>query len=112
MNEGKILQIIGPVVDIDFSDGTLPEILNAIVIPRTSTEGVKEDLVVEVQQHLGENHVRAVAMDSTDGLVRGMKAIDTGDPIKVPVGPETIGRLINIIGQPIRFTGTLRNSVS
>ncbi|MCX6135972.1 MAG: F0F1 ATP synthase subunit beta [Ignavibacteriales bacterium] len=108
MNEGKILQIIGPVVDIDFPDGKLPEILNAVTIPFTNTEGEQEDLVVEVQQHLGENHVRAVAMDSTDGLVRGMKAIDTGGPIKVPVGPETIGRLINITGKPIDGLGPIK----
>jgi F-type H+-transporting ATPase subunit beta len=108
MNEGKILQIIGPVVDIDFPDGKLPKILNAVTIPFTNAEGEQEDLVVEVQQHLGENHVRAVAMDSTDGLVRGMKAIDSGGPIKVPVGPETIGRLINIIGKPIDGLGPIK----
>ena len=105
MAEGKIVQIIGPVVDIDFSDGALPQILNAVVIPRTNIEGVQEDLVVEVQLHLGENRVRTVAMDSTDGLVRGMKAIDTGEPIKVPVGPKVLGRLINIIGKPIDALG-------
>jgi F-type H+-transporting ATPase subunit beta len=108
MNEGKILQIIGPVVDIDFPDGKLPAILNAVTIPFKNTEGEQEDLVVEVQQHLGENHVRAVAMDSTDGLVRGMKAIDSGGPIMVPVGPETIGRLINIIGKPIDGLGPIK----
>ncbi len=99
--EGVIVQVIGPVVDIDFEDGHLPQIYNAIKIPRTNLDGVEEELVVEVQQHLGENRVRTVAMDSTDGLVRGMKAIDTGEPISVPVGPETLGRLINVIGQTI-----------
>jgi F-type H+-transporting ATPase subunit beta len=98
MNEGKIVQIIGPVVDIDFSGSKLPEILHAVRIPRTNTEGVKEDLIVEVQQQLGEDRVRTVAMDSTDGLVRGMMAYDTGAPITVPVGPEVLGRLINIEG--------------
>jgi F-type H+-transporting ATPase subunit beta len=101
MKEGTIVQIIGPVVDIDFPGGDLPAILNAIKIPRTNVEGVKEDLIVEVQQQLGENRVRTVAMDSTDGLVRGMKAIDTGEPISVPVGPKVLGRLINVIGQGI-----------
>ena len=101
MREGTIVQIIGPVVDIDFPGGDLPSILNAIKIPRTNVEGVKEDLIVEVQQQLGENRIRAVAMDSTDGLVRGMKAIDTGAPITVPVGPKVLGRLINVIGQGI-----------
>ena len=105
MAEGKIVQVIGPVIDIDFSDGVLPQILNAVIIPRTNIEGVQEDLVVEVQLHLGENRVRTVAMDSTDGLVRGMKAVDTGEPIKVPVGPKVLGRLINIIGKPIDALG-------
>jgi F-type H+/Na+-transporting ATPase subunit beta len=101
MKEGTIVQIIGPVVDIDFPGGDLPAILNAIRIPRTNVEGVKEDLIVEVQQQLGENRVRTVAMDSTDGLVRGLKAIDTGAPITVPVGPKVLGRLINVIGEGI-----------
>ncbi len=105
MIEGKIVQVIGPVIDIDFSEGKLPQILNAVIISRTNIEGVEEDLVVEVQQHLGENRVRAVAMDSTDGLVRGMKAVDTGKPIMVPVGPKVLGRLINIIGKPIDALG-------
>ena len=76
MNEGTIVQVIGPVVDIDFSNGTPPTILNAVKIPRTNIEGQKDELIVEVQQHLGENRVRTIAMDSTDGLVRGMKAVD------------------------------------
>lgn len=105
MNEGKIVQVIGPVVDIEFSNSKLPAILNAIRIPRVSSEGVEEDLICEAQQHLGEDRVRTVAMDSTDGLVRGMKAIDTGAPIKVPVGPKVLGRLINVIGHPIDALG-------
>lgn len=107
-NEGKLVQIIGPVVDIDFEEGHLPSIYNSIHIPRTTPEGKEENLIVEVQQHLGENRVRAVAMDSTDGLVRGMKAIDTGEPIAVPVGPETLGRLINITGQGIDGLGEIK----
>ncbi len=106
-NEGQIVQVIGPVVDIDFENGYLPKIYNAIKIPRTSVEGTEEELIVEVQQHLGENRVRTVAMDSTDGLVRGMKAIDTDAPITVPVGPETLGRLINVIGEPIDGLGEI-----
>lgn len=101
MIEGIIVQIIGPVVDIDFSGGKLPEIMNAVRIPRKNIEGVEEELIVEVQQQLGEDRVRTVAMDSTDGLVRGMKAYDTGGPITVPVGPEVLGRLINVIGEGI-----------
>lgn len=105
MNKGKIVQIIGPVVDIDFSGGQLPAILNAIRIPRVTVEGKEEDLICEVQQHLGEDRVRTVAMDSTDGLVRGMEAYDTGRPIEVPVGPEVLGRLLNVIGEPIDGLG-------
>lgn len=105
MNKGKILQIIGPVVDIDFSGGELPQILNAVRIPRVTVEGKEEVLICEVQQHLGEDRVRTVAMDSTDGLVRGMEAYDTGKPIEVPVGPEVLGRLLNVIGEPIDNLG-------
>ncbi len=107
-NEGVIVQVIGPVVDIDFEDGNLPEIYNAIKIPRTNIDGEEDELIVEVQQHLGENRVRTVAMDSTDGLVRGMKAYDTGGPIAIPVGPETLGRLINVIGQGIDNLGEIK----
>jgi F-type H+-transporting ATPase subunit beta len=105
MNEGTIIQIIGPVVDVDFSGSSLPSILNAVRIPRTNVEGKQEDLICEVQQQLGEDRVRTVAMDSTDGLVRGMKVIDTGDPVMVPVGPKVLGRLINVTGQPIDALG-------
>jgi len=98
---GKIIQVIGPVVDIEFEEGHLPKIYNAVKIPRKNIEGKEENLIVEVQQHLGEDRVRAVAMDSTDGLVRGMDAFDTGEPISVPVGPETLGRLLNVTGQTI-----------
>ena len=105
MTEGSIVQIIGPVVDIDFPSGKLPSIFNAVKIPRVNVEGIQEDLIVETQMHLGEDRVRAVSMDSTDGLVRGMKAYDTGGPISVPVGPKVLGRLINVIGQPIDALG-------
>ncbi|MDQ7815782.1 MAG: F0F1 ATP synthase subunit beta [Melioribacteraceae bacterium] len=106
LSEGTIIQVIGPVVDIDFEGGVLPSIYNSIKIPRIDLEGKEQELIVEVQQHLGENRVRTVAMDSTDGLVRGMKAFDTGEPISVPVGPETLGRLINVIGEGIDGLGT------
>lgn len=101
MSEGKIVQVIGPVIDIDFSGGTLPSILNAVRIPRTNPDGEKDVLIAEVQQHLGDNRVRTVAMDSTDGLSRGLTCIDTGAPIMVPVGPAALGRLINVIGDGI-----------
>lgn len=107
-NEGIVVQVIGPVVDIDFEEGYLPKIYNAIKIPRVNIEGKEDELIVEVQQHLGENRVRTVAMDSTDGLVRGMKAIDTGETITVPVGPGTLGRLINVIGDGIDGLGPIK----
>ncbi len=110
MNEGTIVQVIGPVVDLDFSGTTLPAILNSITIPRKNIEGKDENLVVEVQQHLGDSHVRTVAMDSTDGLSRGMKGYDSGSPITVPVGPVTLGRLINVIGEGIDGLGPLTSS--
>ena len=101
MNKGKIVQIIGPVIDVEYSDGHLPKIYDANHIARK--DGTT--LVLEVQSHLGENRVRTVAMDSTDGLVRGMEVIDTGEPIMVPVGEEVLGRLINIVGEPIDQKG-------
>ncbi len=108
MNEGRIVQIIGPVVDVEFPDGELPAILNEVRINRTSTETGKEEvLVCEVQQHLGESRVRTVAMDSTDGLVRGMKVVDMKAPISVPVGPEVLGRLMNVTGAPIDAKGDI-----
>ena len=107
MNEGRVAQIIGAVVDVEFPNGTLPPILNAVKIPFTNTEGQNQDLICEVQQHLGENRVRTVAMDSTDGLARGVKAIDTGGPITAPVGPGALGRLINVIGEPIDNKGPI-----
>lgn len=102
MNEGRIVQVIGPVVDVEFSDGHIPSVLNALEIPRKHPETGEDDILVcEVQQDLGENRVRSVALDTTDGLVRGMKVYDTGAPISVPVGPETLGRMFNLLGRPI-----------
>ncbi|GDX64537.1 MAG: F0F1 ATP synthase subunit beta [Ignavibacteria bacterium] len=101
MNNGHIVQVIGPVVDVEFPNGHIPPVLNALEIPRTTTEGKEDVLICEVQQHLGEDRVRSIAMDSTDGLVRGMTVKDSGAPITVPVGPEVLGRLINVTGQGI-----------
>lgn len=110
-NIGKIVQVIGPVIDVDFSGSKLPEINNALTVKRTNLEGVEETLVTEVQQHLGENRVRTVAMDSTDGLVRGMDVVDSGEPIMIPVGPEVLGRLINVIGETIDGKEPLKTSM-
>lgn len=105
MNKGRISQIIGPVVDIEFGEGNLPAIYNAINI--TYPDG--HVVVTEVQQHLGDNVVRTVAMDSTDGMVRGMEVIDTGAPISVPVGPGSLGRLMNVTGEGIDGLGEIKN---
>jgi F-type H+-transporting ATPase subunit beta len=99
---GKVVQVIGPVVDIEFADGQLPKIYNAMTITGESA-GNKIDIVVEVEQHLGENRVRTVAMKPTDGLQRGMTATDQGSPISMPVGPETLGRVLNVLGEPVDF---------
>ncbi len=98
---GKILQVIGPVVDVEFGDGKLPKILNALKLTNPGISSVKDNLTLEVAQHLGENTVRAIAMDTTDGLVRGMAVRDTGAPIAMPVGPECLGRILNVIGDPV-----------
>merc|ERR1712121_415616 len=102
VNEGRIVAVIGAVVDVQFDDG-LPEILNALDV-----EGRSPRLVLEVAQHLGENTVRTIAMDGTEGLVRGQKCMDTGTAIKIPVGPETLGRIINVIGEPIDERGDVK----
>ena len=103
-NIGKIVQVIGAVIDVEFPEGKLPSILNALEIHNTNNE-YAEDLVVEVAQHLGDNVVRCIAMDSTDGLVRGMPANDTGSPILVPVGKASLGRILNVVGRPVDEMG-------
>lgn len=100
MAKGKVVQVIGPVVDIEFPSGQLPAILNAIIVEGETPAG-KIRVICEVQQQLEGNVVRTVAMDSTDGIVRGMEAVDTGQPISVPVGPKTLGRIFNVVGEPI-----------
>ena len=101
---GKIVQVIGPVVDIEFPPGKLPNIFNALTIAQVAGEQAGESggmLTLEVAQHLGENRVRAISMSSTDGLVRGLDVVDTGAPISVPVGKETLGRIMNVLGDPV-----------
>ncbi len=104
MNQGKIVQVIGPVVDVEFEPGCLPAIYNALDVAGVENKDIfsySQRLVLEVAQHLGESRVRTVAMASTDGLVRGMPVNDTGAPISIPVGKETLGRILNIIGEPV-----------
>ena len=96
INKGTVIQVQGPVLDIRFSDDQLPQLLSAIEIPNGD-----KTIVAEVAQHIGDNVVRCVAMSSTDGLQRGVEAIDTGAPISVPVGEECLGRVFNLLGQPI-----------
>jgi len=102
---GRIKQVIGPVVDIEFPNGKLPDIYHAVKVTNPSNEGGEWNLVLEVAQHLGGNTVRAIAMDATDGLTRGQAAMNTGDQILVPVGRECLGRIINVIGQPVDEKG-------
>ncbi len=108
MATGKVIQITGPVVDVEFPVGELPEIYNALTISRGDGKGADDDLVVEVQQHLGNNWVRAVAMSTTDGLSRGVEAKDTGAPITVPVGAVTLGRVFDVLGHPIDDKGPIK----
>jgi len=102
---GKLSQVIGATVDIEFPEGQLPSIFNAVRVEIPN----QEDLIVEVAQQLGDNIVRCIAMDSTDGLVRGMKAVDTGDAIKVPVGNPCLGRILNVIGKPVDEMGDVKS---
>src|SRR6266446_6191187 len=101
---GKIVQVIGSTFDAEFEEGHLPEIYNACRI-ETEAKGKRIKLVGEVQQHLGGNRVRCVALGSTDGLARGMAVVDTGAPVTVPVGKETLGRVFNLLGDPVDDRG-------
>ena len=102
---GYVRQVIGPVLDVEFPSGALPKIYNAIVVRGTNPVGDEVSVTCEVQQLLGDKQVRAVSMSTTDGLVRGMEALDTGAPINVPVGPKTLGRIFNVLGEPIDELG-------
>ena len=105
---GHVVQVIGPVLDVEFNPKELPEIFNAL---RITSEGYQTedpvDIIAEVQQHLGEGRVRAVALQPTDGIVRGMKAHDQGGPVTVPVGRATLGRVMNVLGQPVDKRGPI-----
>lgn len=107
-NIGKIVQVIGNVIDVEFPEGKLPNILNALVLNNPTISDEPDNLVVEVAQHLGNNVVRCVAMDTTDGLVRGMPVKDTGAPIQVPVGKSALGRVLNVVGRPVDDMGPVK----
>ncbi len=109
--EGRVVQVIGPVVDVEFPDKHLPSILNAVRILDPGGEGrVAIDVTAEVAQHLGESRARCVAMEATEGMVRGMKALDLGEPISVPVGRETLGRVLGVLGQPVDGRGPVQTA--
>src|ERR1700737_2039102 len=105
---GKITQVIGPVVDVEFPPGSLPEIFTALTVSNTGISDKSDNLTIEVAQHLGENTARCIAMDSTDGLVRGQQVKSTGGPISVPVGKEVLGRILNVMGEPVDEKGPVR----
>ena len=107
MNIGTVVQVIGPVVDVEFGEGKLPTILTALTITNAAIDDREDNLVIEVAQHLGDNVVRCIAMDITDGLVRGMPVKDTGAPIMVPVGEAGLGRIINVVGRPVDGLGPI-----
>ncbi len=104
-NIGKVVQVIGPVLDVVFDAEHLPNIYNALSVESSGGEGIDVALVAEVQQHIGRGMVRAVAMTSTDGVTRGMDVVDTGSAITVPVGPPALGRILNVLGEPVDEMG-------
>src|SRR5215467_10703634 len=112
MSMGKITQVLGAVVDVEFSDSSLPPIYNALKVSNPAISDQQWNLILEVAQHLGENTVRCVAMDTTDGLVRGQAARNTGDGIRIPVGPKTLGRIMNVIGEPVDERGPIQTEQS
>ena len=107
MSNGKIVQVMGPVVDVEFEGGDLPEVLTALKTTNSTINDQADNLTIEVALHLGEKTVRAIAMDTTDGLRRGQDVSDTGSPITIPVGPETLGRIMNVIGEPVDERGPI-----
>ena len=105
---GKIIQVIGPVVDVEFEPGKLPSIMNALYVTNPGINDDADNLVIEVAQHLGDNACRCIAMDQTDGLVRGMEARDVGTPIRIPVGEGALGRIMNVVGRPVDGMGEIK----
>jgi F-type H+/Na+-transporting ATPase subunit beta len=112
MNTGKIVQVMGPVVDVSFEGGELPALYNALKVKMPNSDKENDFMVLEVAQHLGDNAVRAVSMHPTDGLVRGTEAVDTGAPISVPVGEKVLGRILNVVGEPVDQKGDVGAEVT
>ncbi len=110
-NIGKVVQVIGPVVDVEFEPGQLPNILNGLLVSNPAISDDEDNLYLEVAQHLGDNVCRTIAMDTTDGLVRGMDVKDTGSPIKIPVGEASLGRIMNVVGWPVDGKGPIESNV-
>ena len=106
-DQGKIIQVMGPVVDVEFPPGQLPEVFMALRVSNAGIDDREGNLVLEVALHLGENTVRTIAMDTTDGLMRGQAVVNTGDAIRVPVGPATLGRIMNVVGEPVDERGPI-----
>ena len=106
-NVGKVVQVIGPVLDVEFDPDALPDIYNALSLKSDGDSEQSIDLVAEVQQHIGRGMVRAVSMTSTDGVTRGMEVVDTGAAISVPVGPPALGRIVNVLGEPVDEQGPI-----
>jgi F-type H+-transporting ATPase subunit beta len=107
-SDGRVTQVLGPVVDVEFPAGSLPEVFTALRLSNPAISSQPENLTIEVAQHLGENTVRCIAMDTTDGLARGIPVKNTGAPIQVPVGKETLGRILNVVGEPVDERGPIR----
>ncbi len=107
MQSGKVIQVMGPVVDVEFPPGEIPEIMTGLRMSNPGIDDREDNLVIEVALHLGENTVRCIAMDITDGLMRGQEVRNTGEPISIPVGPETLGRIMNVIGEPVDERGPI-----
>ena len=104
---GRVVQVLGPVVDVEFPPGELPELMTALRLTNPGISDSENNLVLEVATHLGENTVRCVAMDTTEGLTRGQDVVNTGDVIRIPVGPKTLGRIMNVIGEPVDERGPI-----
>ena len=106
-NYGVVKQVMGPVIDVEFPHGKIPAIYNALKLTNKTISNEPNNLTVEVSQHLGDNMVRCIAMDSTEGLSRGLKVLDTGKMIQAPVGKECLGRIVNVIGEPVDEAGPI-----